>query len=215
MKWNGNFPALYPILDSAFLPLPGNREAFLRRVVSDLAQSGIRILQYRNKQGTESEILADARIIRDAAAGEQIALILNDWAELALAASFDGVHVGQTDLSPAEARGIVGSTKIVGVSTHNRAQLLAADGQPVDYIAIGPVFATATKANPDPVVGLEGVRAARALTQKPLVAIGGITIQNAAAVRQAGADSVASISSIFSPGIAPPNAARAFFDAFR
>lgn len=214
MKWNGNFPALYPILDSAFLPLSGDREAFLRWVINDLTQSGIRILQYRNKQGTESEILSDARIVR-AAAGEGITLILNDWPELALAARFDGVHVGQTDIGPAEARRIVGPAKIVGVSTHDRAQLLAADAQPVDYIAIGPVFATATKANPDPVVGLEGVREARALTQKPLVAIGGITVENAAAIRQAGADSVASISAIFSPEIAPANAARAFFDAFR
>lgn len=197
------------------MPLSGGREDFLRRVVIDLAQSGIRILQYRNKQGTESEILADARIIRDAAAGEQIMLILNDWPELALAAGFDGVHVGQTDLSPVEARAIVGPTRIVGVSTHNRVQLIAADAQPVDYIAIGPIFATASKANPDPVVGLEGVRAARALTQKTLVAIGGITVDNATAVRQAGANSVASISAFFSPGIASVNAARAFFDAFR
>ena len=127
-------------------------------------------------------------------------LILNDWPELAVEAGFDGVHVGQTDVSPAEARAIVGPGKIVGVSTHNEAQLRAADRQPVDYIAVGPVYATATKENPDPVVGLEGVRLARGLTRKPLVGIGGISAENAAAVRQAGADSLAVISGIFAPG---------------
>jgi thiamine-phosphate pyrophosphorylase len=111
--------------------------------------------------------------------------------------------VGQSDLSPAEARGIVGPAKIVGISTHNEAQLRAADSQPVDYIAIGPVFATTTKDNPDPVVGLDGVRWARRITKKTLVAIGGISLENAAQVRQAGADSVAVISAIFSPGGCP------------
>lgn len=199
MDSNGNFPSLYPILDASFLALAQDRAAFLRRLVRDLAEAGVGILQYRNKQGTESEVLADARVMREAA-GSGMLLILNDWPELALAAGFDGVHVGQTDVSAAQARAIVGPGKIVGVSTHNEAQLRMADREPVDYIAIGPVFATATKANPDPVVGLEGVRLARSLTSKTLVAIGGIRAENAAAVWQAGADSVAVISAIFSPG---------------
>jgi thiamine-phosphate pyrophosphorylase len=111
------------------------------------------------------------------------------------------VHVGQEDLSPVAARAIVGSEVMIGVSTHGESQLLAAAGSPVDYVAIGPVFATSSKLVPDPVVGLEGVRAARAITDKPLVAIGGITRANCAAVIEAGADSVAVISDLIqSPG---------------
>lgn len=213
MGLNGNFPPLYPILDASFLSAAQARMGFLRRLVLDLAEAGVGILQYRNKQGTEAEILADARVMREAA-GSGLLLILNDWPELAVAAGFDGVHVGQTDLSPAEARGIVGPAKIVGVSTHNEAQLRAADREPVDYIAIGPVFATATKANPDAVVGLDGVRLARSLTSKTLVAIGGITVENTAAVRQAGADSIAVISAIFAPGRDAVKSAADFFGFF-
>lgn len=197
-----------------------DRAGFLRRVVQELAGAGVGILQYRNKTGGEAEILADARVMREAyfpmsqnrdpsaSSGQamghprppEVLLILNDWPELVAEAGFDGVHVGQTDVSPAEARRIVGPGKIVGVSTHNEAQLRAAEQQPVDYIAIGPVFATATKMNPDPVVGLEGIRLTRVLTRKPLVAIGGITAENAGGVLAAGADSVAVISAIFAPG---------------
>ena len=203
------FPSLYPILDASFLPPMGERSPFLRMLVRNLAEAGVGILQYRNKSGNEAEIHADARVIREAA-GASMRLVLNDWPELAIAAGFDGVHVGQTDVSPAKARGIVGAAKIVGLSTHNEAQLRAADSQPVDYIAIGPVFATATKANPDPVVGIEGVRTARRITSKTLVAIGGITLENAADVRQAGADSVAVISAIFLPDGSPVQACRDF-----
>ena len=117
-------------------------------------------------------------------------------ADLCLAAGFDGVHVGQDDLSPKAARTIVGAQRWVGVSTHNPEQVREADQQPVDYIAIGPVFATASKALPDPVIGLEGVRRARALTGKPLVAIGGITRENCRSVIDAGADSIAVISGL-------------------
>jgi thiamine-phosphate pyrophosphorylase len=209
MGLDRKFPALYPILDASFLAKTQDRAAFLRRLVGGLAAAGVGVLQYRNKTGTEAEILADARMMREAA-GSGMMLVLNDWPDLAVAAGFDGVHVGQTDLSPAEARKIVGPGKIVGVSTHNEAQLRAADAEPVDYIAIGPVFATATKANPDPVVGLEGVRMGRRLTDKPLVAIGGITVENAVEVRRAGADSVAVISAIFSPGCDAARSAEEF-----
>ena len=123
-------------------------------------------------------------------------LIMNDRADLALAAEFDGVHVGQDDLSPESARKIIGPERWLGVSTHNPQQVIAADKTSADYIAIGPVFATASKTNPDPVIGLEGVRQARALTNKPLVAIGGITRQNCRSVIDAGADSVAVISDL-------------------
>jgi thiamine-phosphate pyrophosphorylase len=214
MELREKFPALYPILDSGFLPVEGRAE-FLRGLVRELAAAGVGILQYRNKRGVEAEILADARVMRAAAVGSSMRLILNDWPELALAADFDGVHVGQTDMHPAAVRAIAGAGKIVGVSTHNEAQLRAADAAPVDYVAIGPVFATATKENPDPVVGLEGVRLARGTTRKPLVAIGGITIANAAEVLAAGADSVAVISAIFSPGHDAAKLARDFLADFR
>ena len=128
-------------------------------------------------------------------------LILNDRVPLVLSAGYDGVHVGQEDLSPAEARALLGPDVMVGVSTHGESQLVSAADSPADYVAIGPVFATSSKQVPDPVVGLEGVRAARALTDKPLVAIGGITRANCAAVIEAGADSVAVISDLIqSPG---------------
>lgn len=214
MGWNGIFPALYPILDASFLAEAEDRGLFLRRLMRELAKAGVGILQYRNKLGSEAEILTDARAMRDAAAGRML-LILNDRPELLIDAGFDGVHVGQTDMSPAEARAIVGPKKIIGISTHNETQLRAADLEPVDYIAIGPVFATATKVNPDPVVGLEGVRSARGVTRKPLVGIGGITTENAATVRQAGADSLAVISAIFSLGSDVANSARAFLRACR
>jgi len=123
-------------------------------------------------------------------------LIMNDRADLCLAAGFDGVHVGQEDLSPEAVRAIIGPDRWLGVSTHTPKQLREADLTSADYLAIGPVFATSSKENPDPVVGLEGVRRARSLTRKPLVAIGGITRGNAASVIEAGADSVAVISDL-------------------
>jgi len=121
---------------------------------------------------------------------------MNDRADLCLAADFDGVHVGQDDLSPESVRKIIGASRWLGVSTHNPEQVREADRTSADYIAIGPVFATSSKENPDPVVGLEGVRRARELTRKPLVAIGGITRANARSVIDAGADSVAVISDL-------------------
>lgn len=121
---------------------------------------------------------------------------MNDRADLCLAAEFDGVHVGQDDLSPNSTRRIIGPERWLGVSTHNPQQVSEADKTSADYIAIGPVFATASKTNPDPVIGLEGVRQARASTSKPLVAIGGITRQNCRSVIEAGADSVAVISDL-------------------
>jgi thiamine-phosphate pyrophosphorylase len=128
--------------------------------------------------------------------GDAVKLIMNDRADLCLAAGFGGVHVGQDDLSPDSARRIIGRKLTLGVSTHNPEQVKEADKTSADYIAIGPVFATSTKSNPDPVVGLDGVRQARALTRKPLVAIGGITRANCRSVIEAGADAVAVISDL-------------------
>jgi thiamine-phosphate pyrophosphorylase len=165
-----------------------------------MVAAGARILQYRNKSGDPARMLVDARELRQrvlySESGDSVTLIMNDRADLCLAADFEGLHVGQDDLSPASARKIVGPNRSLGVSTHNPAQVIEADKSSADYIAIGPVFGTASKAKPDPVIGLEGVRKARKLTSKPLVAIGGITRTNCTEVIEAGADSVAVISDL-------------------
>jgi thiamine-phosphate pyrophosphorylase len=180
-------PRLYPILDAGHVSSPVE---FARA----LTASGVTLIQYRNKQDGPRVILEHARALRAACPG--ITLLMNDRADLALAAGFDGVHVGQDDISVAGARRICPRPLLVGVSTHNVEQVREADATDADYIAIGPVFTTASKAQPGPAVGLEGVRAARAAIRKPLVAIGGITLENAASVREAGADSLAVISAL-------------------
>ncbi len=186
-------PRFYPILDAGLLLRAGlSIESFAR----ELRAAGIRFLQYRDKDATDELLLERAAMLRGIFPASDSCLILNDRVPLVLSAGYDGVHVGQEDLSPARARGMLGSEIIVGVSTHGEAQLREAAVSPVDYVAIGPVFATSSKQVPDPVVGLEGVRAARAMTDKPLVAIGGITRANCAAVIEAGADSVAVISDL-------------------
>src|SRR5258707_8092098 len=192
-------PRLYPILDAGCFPDPRG----LIAAAEGLIAAGCTVLQYRNKSGNARVMLEQARELRRLSrAGvpaphlsvPHLRLIMNDRADLCLAAEFDGVHVGQEDLSPEAVRGIIGAERLLGVSTHNPDQLREADLTSADYLAIGPVFATSSKENPDPVVGLEGVRRARALTRKALVAIGGITRENAASVIEAGADSVAGIS---------------------
>jgi thiamine-phosphate pyrophosphorylase len=140
---------------------------------------------------------------------------MNDRADLAALAGWDGVHVGQSDLSPEDARIVIGADKVIGVSTHTDAQVIAADAGAADYVAIGPVFATGTKLDASPVVGLDGVRRARALTRKPLVAIGGITRENARPVIEAGADSVAVIGGLLVPGVPVGEVAREFLELLR
>jgi len=191
-------PRFYPILDAGLLLQAGlSIESFAR----ELHEAGIRFLQYRDKEASDEVLLQRATILRRIFPASDSRLILNDRVPLVLSAGYDGVHVGQEDLSPAEARALLGPEVMVGVSTHGESQLVKAADSPVDYVAIGPVFATSSKQVPDPVVGLQGVRAARALTDKPLVAIGGITRANCAAVIEAGADSVAVISDLIqSPG---------------
>ena len=182
---------IYPILDAACFP----DAAGMFAAAEELAAAGCTLLQYRNKSGQARLMLEEARELR-ARLGPSVKLIMNDRADLCLAAGFDGLHVGQDDLSPESARRIIGADLWLGVSTHNPEQLAEADKTSADYLAIGPVFATTSKANPDPVVGLEGVRRARELTRKPLVAIGGITRANARSVIEAGADAVAVISDL-------------------
>jgi thiamine-phosphate pyrophosphorylase len=168
-------------------------------------------LQYRNKSGNARGMLEQARALKKHL-DHSARLIMNDRADLCLAAGFEGVHVGQEDLSPESVRAIIGPERWLGVSTHNPDQLREADLTSADYVAIGPVFATSSKENPDPLVGLEGVRRARALTGKPLVAIGGITRANALSVIDAGADSVAVISDLIRE---PRKSAEEFFRILR
>jgi len=184
-------PRLYAILDpSAF-----REDQTLFRAAEDLTAAGVSLIQYRNKTGNTRQLLDHARELKRRL-GVSVKLIMNDRADLALVAGFDGVHVGQDDLSPVGARGVIGGQLWLGVSTHNPEQVREADQTSADYIAVGPVFATASKANPDPVIRLEGVRRARTLTKRPLVAIGGITRDNCRSVIEAGADSVAVISDL-------------------
>ncbi|MFY9748353.1 MAG: thiamine phosphate synthase [Acidobacteriaceae bacterium] len=220
---NPRFPALYPILDAELAlrglgPDPQLRRESLRRIVQELADIGVGILQYRNKCDRDEVVAADAHEMREAAthAGRtRIRLILNDRAALVPGVGWAGVHVGQEDLPPRQARLLVGEGALVGLSTHNEQQLNAADKEPVDYIAIGPVFATASKRDTSPVIGLDGLRRARVLTQKPLVAIGGITLETAASVYEAGADSLAVIAAIFAaPGRSPAQSAKDFLEIF-
>jgi thiamine-phosphate pyrophosphorylase len=184
-------PKIYPILDPACFA--GDVDFF--SAARALLGAGCEFMQYRNKAGSAREMLSEARELRRIA-GRGVVLIMNDRADLALAAGFDGVHVGQDDLPVESVRKLVGPKLIVGASTHNPEQLKGADKTTADYLAIGPAFATTSKANPDPVVGLDGVKAARSLTQKPLVAIGGLSLANAKSVIEAGADSLALISAL-------------------
>jgi thiamine-phosphate pyrophosphorylase len=172
---------------------PGLAAQPIARIAQALADAGVRLMQLRNKPGSAQAICRDVRELIQAVEGRDVRVILNDRPDIAAIADAGGVHVGQDDLPVSEAREIVGDHAWVGVSTHNLPQLIAAAGTSADYIAVGPVFPTGTKTNPDPVVGLEFVREARRLTRKPLVAIGGITVESAADVFRAGADSVAVI----------------------
>ncbi|HKH99908.1 MAG TPA: thiamine phosphate synthase [Candidatus Sulfotelmatobacter sp.] len=205
-------PRLYAIVDSSFFATGEELVKFAKEFVA----GGCTLLQYRNKSGNARVMLEQARELRrQARAGvpaPHVRLIMNDRADLCLAVDFDGVHVGQEDLSPESVRVIIGPERWLGVSTHDPEQLRAADLTSADYLAIGPVFATSSKEKPDPVVGLEGVRRARALTRKPLVAIGGITRANAASVIEAGADSVAVISDLLRE---PRKSAEEFFRILR
>jgi thiamine-phosphate pyrophosphorylase len=199
-------PRLYAILDVSCFSTTQD----LLSAAEELLAAGVTLIQYRNKSGDAKTILDQARQLMESvsrarapfdfaqgrSAPRALKLIMNDRPDLCLAAGFDGVHVGQDDLLPESTRAIIGSKRWLGVSTHNAKQIAEADKTSADYIAIGPVFGTSSKANPDPLVGLDGVRTARGLTKKSLVAIGGITRANCYSVIEAGADSVAVISDL-------------------
>jgi thiamine-phosphate pyrophosphorylase len=196
-------PRVYPILDSAAveargLSLPAAAAAFLA--------GGAQILQLRHKGHWGRDIFQAAQEIASLCRQAGVPLIVDDRADIAMLLEA-GLHVGQDDLAPCDARRLLGPAAIIGFSSHNAAQLAAAAAEPVDYVALGPIFATASKRNPDPVVGVPEVRRLRARLEKPLVAIGGITAENAVAVLRAGADSVAVIAGLL-PETATPESLR-------
>src|SRR4030095_5586059 len=166
-------PPLYVILDAALLP--SDPVEFLK----GLMKAGARLFQYRNKTAPAREVLQAAQALTITARQEKALFFANDRPDIARLAWTNGVHLGQDDLEVAAARAVVGPDAIVGISTHNLEQFKAAAATDADYIAVGPVFETRSKAQPDPVVGLELIREARRLTRKPLVAIGGITLERA------------------------------------
>jgi thiamine-phosphate pyrophosphorylase len=185
-------PRIYPILDSDTLSRHG---LSLETAAAALLEGGAGILQIRHKPHWSRSVYAAARTVARLCREAGASLIVNDRADFALLLDA-GLHVGQDDLSPRDARVLLGGSAMLGFSSHNAPQLAAAGGEPVDYVAFGPVFATASKQNPDLVVGVEEVRRLRSLIEKPLVAIGGITLDNALDVWHAGADSLALIAGL-------------------
>ena len=189
-------PRVYPILDTELLsqrglPLAAAAAAFL--------EGGAGILQIRHKGHWSRDVFQAATEVARQCREAGAQLVIDDRADFALMLDA-GLHVGQDDLSPRDARRLLGPDAFLGFSSHNRQQLVAAGGEPVDYVALGPVFSTASKRNPDPVVGVDEVRRLRPLVDKPLVAIGGITRDNAADVLRAGADCLAVISDLLPHG---------------
>lgn len=179
------FPPLYAVLDGDLLrPSP-------QQCAEILADAGVELIQYRAKHSTTREYFDACRNLAMLLASRNVRLIVNDRPDIAAIVGAGGVHVGQDDLPPDEARRICGPEPWVGVSTHNLQQVRAANLTSANYIAVGPIFATSTKEKPDPVVGTAFIREARKLTRKSIVAIGGITIERAAEVYEAGADSLA------------------------
>ena len=187
--FNLKLPRIYPILDTESLTARGIAPLTAAAAFLD---GGAAILQFRHKEHWSRAVFEDARQIAGLCREAGAQFIVNDRADFA-ALLGAGLHLGQDDLPPRDARKLLGVDAPIGFSSHNVDQLCAAGGEPVDYVAIGPVYATASKRNPDPVVGVEEVRRCRALLEKPLVAIGGITPENALDVLKAGADSLAVI----------------------
>jgi len=186
-------PRFYPILDSGILD---RRGIGIVPAAGAILEAGARILQFRHKGHLTREAWEQMEQVARLCQGANATYVVNDRADLArlLGAA---LHVGQDDLPPAAARRLIGPDLRLGFSTHNEAQLRAAAQEPVNYVALGPVFGTRSKDNPDPVVGLDELRRLRPLTTRPLVAIGGINRENALAVLEAGADSVAVIGDLY------------------
>lgn len=180
------FPSVYAIVDAGV----GGERAL--EIAEELAEAGVQLIQYRDKKATARQLLEACSALAPRLRG-RARFVVNDRADIAALCDAGGVHVGQEDLGVEDARAICGAGRWVGVSTHNLEQFRAAIGTSADYVAVGPVFATSSKEKPDPVVGVEFVARARELTRKPIVAIGGISVENAESVYRAGADAVAVI----------------------
>lgn len=187
-------PKLYPITDTLLSGLSHAEQVEL------LASGGATLIQLRDKRASPRDFYEAALEAMSVARRLGVRIVINDRVDIAIAVKADGVHLGQTDLPPDRARLLLGESRIVGYSTHTLEQALAASVAPVDYIAIGPVFQTQTKDRPDEVVGLETVREVKRQVTKSVVAIGGITLDSARLVIEAGADSIAVIADLLSPG---------------
>ena len=198
-------PRLYVILDAALLTVPEIECA--QRLVA----AGVRLLQYRNKRASARDLFDSSKQLSSLLVPQGVTFVVNDRADVAALAGANGVHVGQEDLGVEEARQVVGEGKIVGVSTHNLEQFQRAAASSAYYIAVGPIFATGTRSSPDPVVGAQFIQKVRPLTDKPIVAIGGITLERAPEIIESGADSVAVISDILG-ALEPGMRARQYID---
>jgi thiamine-phosphate pyrophosphorylase len=183
-------PPLYVILDAALLPSDPIE------LTKKLLDAGARLFQYRNKTSSSRELLHASQALCMTARQHGGTFLVNDRADISRLSGASGVHLGQDDLSVAAARAVVGTDCLIGLSTHNLRQFAAAVESSADYIAVGPIFSTSGKQNPDAVVGVDFIRTVRKLTTKPIVAIGGITLDRTREVIDAGADSIAVISDI-------------------
>lgn len=187
-------PKIYPITDARITNLSHAEQC--RR----LLKGGADFIQLREKYALSGDFFESAKRALEITRRTDAKIIINDRVDIALTLKTDGVHLGQTDLPPAKAREILGVKAIIGFSTHSAQEAVEALKFPVDYIAVGPVFATSTKEDPDKIVGLDGLRKVRrAIGRFPVVAIGGINFENYREVLEAGADSVAIISGLLSP----------------
>jgi thiamine-phosphate pyrophosphorylase len=186
-------PAFYPILDTE---IAARHEVDVVHAAEQILEGGAKILQFRHKGFFSRDVFATAQRLAEVCRAAGAVFVINDRADLA-ALTGAALHLGQDDLPPSAARLITGPATMIGFSTHNEQQFRAAAREPADYLALGPIFATASKRNPDPVVGIDELRRLRSLTDRPLVAIGGITRANAREVLAGGATAVAVIADLF------------------
>jgi thiamine-phosphate pyrophosphorylase len=186
-------PAFYPILDTGILAGRGLSAVDAAEAILD---AGARILQFRHKDFFSREVFEEAEKVAARCRAAGALFVMNDRADMAMLLGA-ALHLGQDDLDPSGARKLLPPPAVIGFSTHNREQLRAGDSYAVDYLAIGPIFATGSKKNPDPVVSGAELRALRGCTARPLVAIGGITRETARSVLEAGADSLAVIGDLY------------------
>jgi thiamine-phosphate pyrophosphorylase len=193
-----SFPKVYPILDAGVIPQAGRAE-FLRRLGGELAEAGVTLIEYRNKAGSDADVLADAAILRAALPAGTVKLILDDRVDLVERAGFDGVHVDAGNATPAEARLLLGFGRIVGTFGGSEALVPGILKEPADYLSIGPIFPTTTKQTAKAPIGAEGVRRLReqAGRNAVLVAVGGVTLETAPEILAAGASVVGVSAAIF------------------